>query len=65
MQLFGLVNALLYHHPSTGRESHDLTIQRYAVIPLSPTAGLISWVPNCDTLHDLIRCVLSMTSTFR
>ena len=55
MQLFGLVNALLFHHPSTGRESHDLTIQRYAVIPLSPTAGLISWVPNCDTLHDLIR----------
>ena len=44
MQLFGLVNALLFHHPSTGRESHDLTIQRYAVIPLSPTAGLISWV---------------------
>ena len=24
-------------------------------MPLSPTAGLISWLPNCDTLHDLIR----------
>lgn len=55
MQLFGLVNALLYHDRRTGAESHDLTIQRYAVLPLSPTAGLISWVPNCDTLHDLIR----------
>lgn len=39
----------------TGGESHDLNIQRYAVIPLSPSAGLISWVPNSDTLHDLIR----------
>ena len=32
-----------------------ISIQRYAVLPLSPTAGLISWVPNCDTLHDLVR----------
>ena len=39
MQLFGLVNALLYHNMSTGSESHDLSIQRYAVVPLSPTAG--------------------------
>lgn len=54
MQLFGLVNALLFHDRRT-RESHDLSIQRYAVLPLSPTAGLISWVPDCDTLHDLIR----------
>lgn len=55
MQLFGLVNALLVHDRRTNHESHNLTIERYAVIPLSPTAGLISWVPNCDTLHDLIR----------
>jgi phosphatidylinositol kinase/protein kinase (PI-3 family) len=55
MQLFGLVNALLRHERRTGRETYDLSIQRYAVIPLSPTAGLISWVPNCDTFHDLIR----------
>lgn len=55
MQLFGLVNALLYHDRRTGSDSQDFSIQRYAVIPLSPTAGLISWVPNCDTLHDLIR----------
>lgn len=55
MQLFGLVNALLHHDVRTGGEYHALSIQRYAVIPLSPTAGLISWVPNCDTFHDLIR----------
>jgi hypothetical protein len=55
MQLFGLVNELLHHDNRTGGESHDLSIQRYAVIPLSPTAGLISWVPNSDTFHDLIR----------
>ena len=55
MQLFGLVNALLFHDRRTGSDSHALSIQRYAVLPLSPTAGLISWVPNCDTLHDLIR----------
>ena len=33
----------------------DLSIARYAVIPLSPNSGLIGWVPNCDTLHALIR----------
>jgi len=55
MQLFGLVNALLHHDVRTGGEYHALSIQRYAVVPLSPTAGLISWVPNCDTFHDLIR----------
>lgn len=32
-----------------------MAISRYAVIPLSPNAGLVGWVPNCDTLHDLIR----------
>ena len=53
MQLFGLVNALLSHDRRT--EDHDLTIQRYAVVPLSPLAGLVGWVPRCDTLHDLIR----------
>jgi serine/threonine-protein kinase mTOR len=56
MQLFGLVNALLAHNSRTVSSlQEDFSIQRYAVMPLSPTAGLISWVPNCDTLHDLIR----------
>jgi FKBP12-rapamycin complex-associated protein len=43
------VNALLYHDKRT--ENLDLSIRRYAVLPLSPSAGLISWVHNCDTLH--------------
>ncbi|KAI3435635.1 hypothetical protein D9Q98_001694 [Chlorella vulgaris] len=53
MQLFGLVNNML----STDRVTaeRDLSIARYAVIPLSPNSGLIGWVPNTDTLHALIR----------
>lgn len=35
--------------------SHDLSIQRYAVSPLSHNAGVVGWVPNYDTLHQLIR----------
>lgn len=53
MQLFGLVNTLLENSRKT--QEKDLSIQRYAVIPLSPNSGLIGWVPNCDTLHQLIR----------
>lgn len=53
MQLFGLANTLLTNDPDTFRR--NLTIQRYAVIPLSTNSGLIGWVPHCDTLHVLIR----------
>eukprot|EP00262_Sarcandra_glabra_P013512 TRINITY_DN3761_c0_g3_i1.p1 TRINITY_DN3761_c0_g3~~TRINITY_DN3761_c0_g3_i1.p1 ORF type:complete len:827 (+),score=138.38 TRINITY_DN3761_c0_g3_i1:92-2482(+) len=53
MQLFGLVNTLLENSRKT--QEKDLSIQRYAVIPLSPNSGLIGWVPDCDTLHHLIR----------
>ncbi|CAG0917860.1 unnamed protein product [Notodromas monacha] len=53
MQLFGLVNTLLMQDPETFRR--NLTIQRYAVIPLSTDSGLIGWVPDCDTLHALIK----------
>lgn len=53
MQLFGLVNAMLQNDRRT--EDTDLSIQRYAVVPLSPNVGLVGWVPRCDTLHDLIR----------
>lgn len=53
MQLFGLVNTLLANASHTAEK--DLSIRRYAVIPLSPNSGLIGWVPNCDTLHHLIR----------
>lgn len=53
MQLFGLVNTLLLQEPETCRR--NLTIQRYSIIPLSQNSGLIGWVPNCDTLHALLR----------
>ena len=53
MQLFKLVNTLLATERFTAE--HGLSIARYAVIPLSPNSGLIGWVPNCDTLHALIR----------
>ncbi len=53
MQLFGLVNTLLSKDPETFKR--QLEIQRYPVIPLSPNSGLIGWVPDCDTLHNLIR----------
>jgi serine/threonine-protein kinase mTOR len=46
------VNTLLENSRKTSEK--DLSIQRYAVIPLSPNSGLIGWVPNCDTLHALI-----------
>eukprot|EP00891_Asterochloris_glomerata_P006787 jgi/Astpho2/6787/fgenesh1_pm.00103_%23_6_t len=53
MQLFGLVNTMLANDRTTAER--DLSIARYAVIPLSPNSGLIGWVPNTDTLHALIR----------
>ena len=49
MQLFGLVNTLLAIDPQTQRK--DLGIKRYHIVPLSTCAGLIGWVPNCDTLY--------------
>ena len=53
MQLFGLVNSMLGKDRDTAER--ELSIARYAVIPLSPNSGLIGWVPNTDTLHALIR----------
>jgi len=53
MQLFGLVNALLVRDRRTN--NHDLNIQRYCITPLSHNAGVVGWVPHCDTLHSLIR----------
>ena len=53
MQLFGLVNTLLSNDTDTS--SKNLYIKRFPVIPLSHNTGIIGWVPNCDTLHQLIR----------
>lgn len=53
MQLFGLVNTLLANNSETCRR--NLTIQRYSIVALSKDSGLIGWVPNCDTLHTLVK----------
>lgn len=53
MQLFGLVNTLL-SNDSECLKRH-LNIQKYSVIPLSTSSGLLGWVPNSDTLHVLIK----------
>ncbi|KIK95251.1 hypothetical protein PAXRUDRAFT_33077 [Paxillus rubicundulus Ve08.2h10] len=53
MQLFSLVNTLL--SVDTSSFKRRLHIQRYAVIPLAPNAGLMGWVKDSDTLHVLVR----------
>ncbi|KAF2473283.1 uncharacterized protein BDR25DRAFT_257609 [Lindgomyces ingoldianus] len=53
MQLFGLCNTLLMN--DTECRKRHLNIQRYAAVPLSTQSGLLSFVPNSDTLHVLIR----------
>ena len=55
MQLFGLVNTLLSVEQETAHAS--LAIITYSVIPLSPTSGLIRWVPNAPTFNTLINGV--------
>jgi FKBP12-rapamycin complex-associated protein len=53
MQFFALVNTLLAHSaiPLKGR----LAITTYKVIPLTGSVGLIGWVPDCNTLFDVVR----------
>ena len=53
MQLFGLVNTLL-NNDSESFKRH-LTIQQFPAIPLSQMSGLLGWVPNSDTFHNLIK----------
>uniref|UniRef100_A0A0K0F9G1 Serine/threonine-protein kinase TOR n=1 Tax=Strongyloides venezuelensis TaxID=75913 RepID=A0A0K0F9G1_STRVS len=53
MQLFGLINTLFNKDRRTYRRNLD--IQRYSIIALNETCGLIGWLPNCDTLHSLIK----------
>eukprot|EP00053_Salpingoeca_punica_P020177 m.209872 g.209872 ORF g.209872 m.209872 type:complete len:925 (-) comp17813_c0_seq1:564-3338(-) len=53
MMFFGLVNTLLSSNAETAKSL--LSIKRYSITPLSPSSGLIGWVPNCDTLYSLIR----------
>ena len=53
MQLFGLVNTLLNN--DTESFKRHLNIQRFSAIPLSQNSGLIGWLPNSDTLHNLVK----------
>ena len=53
MQLFDLVNTILANDKSTCNK--NLYINTYSVLPLSHNAGIIGWVSNCDTLHQLIK----------
>lgn len=53
MQLFGLVNTLL-NNDSESFKRH-LNIQPFPATPLSQNSGMLGWVPNSDTLHNLIK----------
>ena len=44
MQLFGLINTLL--NSQADAFTRNLHLLPYAVVPLCPTAGMISWVSN-------------------
>ena len=53
IQLFNLVNSILSNYRNTSDK--NLYINCYSVLPLSYNTGIIGWVPNCDTLHQLIK----------
>ena len=53
MQLFNLVNTILENNKITSNK--NLFIDTYSVFPLSHSSGIIGWVPDCDTLHQLIK----------
>jgi FKBP12-rapamycin complex-associated protein len=58
MQLFGLVNALLATDRRTNK--HDLSIQRYAVTPLSHNAGAPAFHFSVLHLFCSMACWLSV-----
>ena len=53
MQLFNLVNTILANNKFTSTK--NLYIDTFSVFPLSHSTGIIGWVPDCDTLHQLIK----------
>ena len=53
MQLFTLVNTIIADNQSI--KDKNLFIDTFSVLPLSHSTGIIGWVPNCDTLHQLIK----------
>ena len=50
--LFEICNICLAHESSC--RSKDLNIKTYKIIPLTPTLGLIEFVPNTKPLKDLV-----------
>lgn len=52
MQFFSLINSLLNHSPVTREIGTEIV--EYAIVPLSPNAGLIRWLTGADTLHQII-----------
>ena len=61
MQLFDLVNIIFAKDNATANKK--LFIDTYTIFPISHNAGLIGWVRNCDTLHQLIKDQRMKTST--
>eukprot|EP01107_Rhizomastix_libera_P012598 TRINITY_DN3192_c0_g1_i3.p1 TRINITY_DN3192_c0_g1~~TRINITY_DN3192_c0_g1_i3.p1 ORF type:complete len:763 (-),score=197.21 TRINITY_DN3192_c0_g1_i3:19-2307(-) len=53
MQFFSLVNSLLKSKQGIAKD--NLKIGTFDVVPLSSNSGLISWVMESDTLHELIK----------
>ena len=54
MQVFGLINKLFDKSDRVSILS-GVGPKTYAVIALSANAGLIEWVPGCDTMHTLVK----------
>ena len=52
MQFFALVNTFFLIDRST--REYNAFITRYTAIPLTTSAGLIEWVANADTLHQIV-----------
>lgn len=54
MQVFGLINKLF---AKSDRRTllHGVEMTTFSVVALSSNAGLIEWVPNCDTMHALVK----------
>lgn len=52
MQVLSFVNVLLEKHSATSQR--DCAIHTYSVTPLSESAGLVGWVNDSNTLHNLV-----------
>jgi len=63
MQLFHLVNTIIESNQSI--KNKNLIIDTFPVLPLSQSTGIIGWVPNCDTLHQLIKEKRDMSHTIQ